>query len=134
MEIHDLNTGTPASSHYVALDSGTYTYKATLEDLYGKTVETLNQNWLNMNFIKVNSGVKFARCSTYPNSAMTANTEYSVGTLSAAYRPTYTVNHMFLFNTSQWALLKITTAGVVTFTPSVNVSTTTGININLAYM
>ena len=29
MQIHDLNTGTPASGHYLAMDSGTDTYKAT---------------------------------------------------------------------------------------------------------
>lgn len=29
MQIHDLNTGTPASGHYIAMDSGTDTYKAT---------------------------------------------------------------------------------------------------------
>lgn len=29
MQIHDLNTGTPASDHYIAMDTGSDTYKAT---------------------------------------------------------------------------------------------------------
>lgn len=33
MQIHDLNTGTPASGHYIAMDTGSDTYKATPGDV-----------------------------------------------------------------------------------------------------
>jgi hypothetical protein len=115
-----------------SIGGGTVT--GAISSLNSNSVELLNKNWLNMQCILSGNGIKYIRCSTTPNAAMTANTEYNVGTLPESFRPMYLISHIMLFNGNSYGILKITTGGAVTFTPSVNVSTSTGININFAYI
>lgn len=96
--------------------------------------EQLTSGALNMTAIRNSSGMKFIRCSTYPNQALSANTDYSVGTLSADYRPTLQISTYMQVGGSINALLTIKTDGTVTFRPFAAVSSTTGINIHYAYI
>lgn len=137
MQIHELPSGTLTSSDVIAMDNGTSTRKINLNSLVnGKNAQTLDANWLNMNCVVTSNGVKFIRCSTYPNANMTGGTEYHVGTLQTDYRPTYAVSHYVKWGggSTAFGLLKITQEGVVTFTPDINISTSTGININFAFI
>lgn len=51
MEIHDLNTGTPSSSDYLAMDTGSDSYKTTIDALLGKaTVESASYTYAGVVF------------------------------------------------------------------------------------
>ena len=110
--------------------------KTQTDAINTKSAQVLDANWLNMNCVKTGNGVKFIRCSTYPNANMTGGTEYNVGMLQTDYRPTYAVSHYVKWGggSTAFGLLKITQEGAVTFTPDINISTSTGININFAFI
>lgn len=96
--------------------------------------ESLTANWLPVTAIRNNCGMKFIRCSGYPAQAMTSGTEYYVGTLSEAYRPAMQISSYLQVRGGTNALLTITTAGVVNFTPLADIGANQGVNFNLAYL
>ena len=96
--------------------------------------ESLTANWLPVTAIRNNCGVKFIRCSGYPAQAMTSGTEYFVGTLSEAYRPAMEISAYLQVRGGTNALLTITTAGAVNFTPLADIGANQGVNFNLAYL
>ncbi len=106
---------------------------STLNSKMTKDAVTLNKNWLNMNVVEV-SGVKFMRCSTYPNANMMSGTEYNIGTLPEKFRPTYKIDHATFLSGDTRGRLRITTDGAVTLVPYGDISTTQGINIHYAYI
>lgn len=100
-----------------------------------QNVEQLTNSYLNLVAIRNNAGMKFIRCSGYPNQALSANTDYSLGTLSEDYRPAYQISAFIPVTSSgNIATLTIRANGAVVFRPTVAVSTTTGVNIHYAYL
>lgn len=99
--------------------------------------ESLAANWLTVSFRK-SANVKCARCSAAPTANMVSGTEYNVGTLSTAFRPVNSVSAYIIVRYSggspTFALLSISTAGAVTFTPYSAITTSQGINFNFAYI
>jgi hypothetical protein len=100
---------------------------------------TLTGNWLNMNYAKNGNGMKFLRCLAGPNAAMAAGTQRFVGTLPSEYRPSYNIDQPIVVNATTSsaviAILNVDRAtGAVNITPMSAISTSTPININLAYI
>ncbi|WP_418751075.1 hypothetical protein [Frisingicoccus sp.] len=106
---------------------------STLNSKMSKEATILNNNWLNMNVVEV-SGVKFIRCSTYPNKNMTSGTEYNIGTLPEEFRPSYKIDHATFLSGDIRGRLRITVDGAVTLVPYGDIATTQGINIHYAYV
>lgn len=80
---------------------------------------------------------KFLRASAQPTSAVTANTEYTIGTLPAAYRPQADITHYFLFAMGSTYVARVSISasdGSIKFASSVAISTSTTVYINLAYV
>ena len=98
-----------------------------------QNVEQLTNSYLNLTVVRNNAGMKFIRCSGYPGQALSANTEYTLGTLPEAYRPTYSIN-VYLSIGNGSALLTLQNTGVVKFKPFSAVTTSSGINIHYAYL
>lgn len=99
-----------------------------------QNVEQLTNDYLNVTVVRNNAGMKFIRCSSYPNQALTAATNYTLGTLSQAYRPAYQITVTLPAVAGNACTLTIKTDGEVVFRPAVSVTTTTGINIHYAYL
>lgn len=106
---------------------------SVLNSKMSKESVTLNKNWLNMNVVEV-SGVKFMRCSTYPNANMTSGTEYNIGTLPEKFRPAYKIDYAAIITGDIRGRLRITVDGAVTLVPYGDIATTQGINIHYAYI
>ena len=94
---------------------------------------TLNKNYIAMNICSV-CGVKYIRCSTYPNGNMTSGREYPVGTLAAAFWPTHKVSQKVDTGSGEGWLFINNLTGEVSFSPLVDMTTSTSININFAYI
>ena len=94
---------------------------------------TLNKNYIAMNICSV-CGVKYIRCSTHPNGNMTSGQEYPVGTLATAFWPTYKVSQKVDTGSGEGWLFINNLTGEVSFSPLVDMTTSTNININFAYI
>ena len=114
------------------------TTAASARDNLGITTQNADQltnSYLNLVAIRNNAGMKFIRCSGYPNQTLSANTDYALGTLSEDYRPAYQISAFIPVTSSgNIATLTIRANGAVVFRPSVAISTTTGVNIHYAYL
>lgn len=113
---------------------GTAEAARTNLEIENTSTEALTNSYLNLTAIRNNAGMKFIRCSTRPGVNLEANTDYSLGTLSAPYRPRMQVIAYLMVNTNVFALLTITTSGAVTFRPLSAIPSTAGINIHYAYL
>lgn len=97
-------------------------------------IVTLDKNYLSMNAIRTGN-TKILRCSAYPNGTMTVGKEYPVGTLPENMRPLYTTYQELIYGGNNVVRVSIQSTGAVTLTPiSKNITTTEGMNINLAYI
>lgn len=103
-------------------------------DISGTNSERLTNDYLDITALRNNAGSKFLRVSGYPNQALSANTSYTLGTLTSPYRPTLQISVYLQVRGGANALLTITTDGIVSFTPYADIAANQGINIHYAYL
>lgn len=114
--------------------AGTAEAARTNLEIATTSTEVLTNSYLNLVAVRNNAGMKFIRCSTRPNTDLAANTNYSLGTLSEAYRPLMLINTYVLVNNGVTVLLTITTSGEVTIRLFSAIASTAGVNIHYAYL
>lgn len=94
---------------------------------------TYINNYLSFNLL-VKSGIKYIRCSGYPSQNMAANTNYSIGTLPVDYRPSYNIYQDVNIGSDIYVRIYLRTNGGFELRPLQNMTTNTGVNVNLTYM
>lgn len=115
---------------------------------YGTSIDSLNSNLNAANFTLTNSTyypttsvivsgrVMQLQCTGLILKDVPANSEFVIGTLPAAYRPSYKIIKYVLGGgtTSRLFRISIDVDGKVTYTPTADIATGAGVNINETFV
>lgn len=94
---------------------------------------TISSSYVNFTVAKAGN-VKFIYTSQYTGAEMSSGNVYTIGTLSADFRPTFNISQLIYVAESKRLFLNIDTAGVVKISIKDNISKGNAFNLSFAYI
>lgn len=114
----------------ISSSAGTFALTSEIEQITSSTISSSYVTFI----VKKSGNVKFIHASQNLSVSMTAASEYTIGTLPTAYRPSINISQLIFTSINMKAFIVINTSGVITLVPETDMPSGTSFNLNFAYI